>query len=349
MRFRHPLVRSAIYRSASDDDRRAVHRALADATDAELEPDRRAWHRAQATRGPDEDVAAELERSAGRAQARGGLAAAAAFLGRAADLTIDPARRSQRLLAAAHLHLQAGSFEAALRLLAAAQAGPLDELGRARVDLLHAEIAFGQNRGSDAPPLLLRAARTLEPLDPRVSRDTYLDAWSAALFAGELATTGDLHEVSRAARAARPPEHAPRPSDLLLDGFALVFTEGRATGAPMLERAVAAFAASEVSVEELLRWGWLATVAGVYVWDYDCCLTMATRNVQLARDSGALEVMAVAVNIMAQAAAMGGDYVAAARLVAEADAVTEATGTRTGPYGGLVLAAHRGQEARSRG
>ena len=345
VRFRHPLVRSAVYRSASDDDRQAAHGALADATDAELEPDRRAWHRAQATRGPDEDVASELEQSAGRAQARGGLAAAAAFLARAADLTPDPTRRAERLLAAAHLHLQAGSYEAALRLLAAAQAGPLDELGRARVDLLHAEVAFGQNRGSDAPPLLLRAARTLDALDVRLSRETYLDAWSAALFAGELATTGDLEEVSRAAGAARPPAQPPRPCDLLLDGFALVFTEGRVTGAPVLQRAVAAFAGSEVSVEEALRWGWLATVAGVYVWDYECCLALATRNVQLARDSGALEVLAVAVNIMAQAAAMGGDYATAALLVAEADAVTEATGTRTGPYGGLVLAAHRGQEA----
>jgi DNA-binding CsgD family transcriptional regulator/tetratricopeptide (TPR) repeat protein len=344
VRFRHPLVRSAVYRSASDDERRSAHGALADATDAELEPDRRAWHRAQATQGPDEDVAAELERSAGRAQARGGLAAAAAFLARAADLTIDPARRAERMLAAAQVTLQAGAFETALRLLAGAEAGPLDELGRARVDRLHAELAFAQNRGSDAPPLLLRAARTLETLDPRLARDTYLDAWGAALFAGRLASSGGLLEASRAARTAPKPASPPRPSDLLLDGFALVFTDGRPAAAPVLQRAATAFGGTEASVEEVLRWGWLATAAAVFVWDYDTCLAAATREVQVARDAGALEVLAVGVNVMGQAAALGGDFATASLLMAEAIAVTEATGARVAPYGALVLAAFRGRE-----
>jgi DNA-binding CsgD family transcriptional regulator len=345
VRFRHPLVRSAVYRSASDVERQSVHGALADVTDAALEPDRRAWHRAQATRGPDEDVAAELEQSAGRAQARGGLAAAAAFLGRAADLTIDANRRAERMLAAAQVNLQAGSFDAAVGLLAAAQAGPLDELGRARVDLLHAQVAYAQNRGSDAPLLLLRAAKTLAPLDAGISRDTYLDAWSAALFAGRLASAGSLLDVSRAARTAPAPAHPPRPCDLLLDGFALVFTDGRQTAAPVLQRAATAFAGTDVSVEEVLRWGWLATAAAVFLWDFDTCLAVATREVQLARDSGALEVLAVGVNVLCQAVALGGDFAAAALLIAEADAVREATGTRVGPYGALVLAALRGQEA----
>jgi DNA-binding CsgD family transcriptional regulator len=344
VRFRHPLVRSAVYRSASDDERRSAHGALADATDAELEPDRRAWHRAQATQGPDEDVAAELERSAGRAQARGGLAAAAAFLARAADLTIDPARRAERMLAAAQVTLQAGAFETALRLLAGAEAGPLDELGRARVDRLHAELAFAQNRGSDAPPLLLRAARTLETLDLRLARDTYLDAWGAALFAGRLASSGGLLEASRAARTAPKPASPPRPSDLLLDGFALVFTDGRPAAAPVLQRAATAFGGTEASVEEVLRWGWLATAAAVFVWDYDTCLAAATREVQVARDAGALEVLAVGVNVMGQAAALGGDFATASLLMAEAIAVTEATGARVAPYGALVLAAFRGRE-----
>jgi DNA-binding CsgD family transcriptional regulator len=345
VRFRHPLVRSAVYRSATDLERRDAHGALADGTDPALEPDRRAWHRALATDGPDEDVAAELEHSAGRARARGGLAAAAAFLGRAADLTIDPSRRAERMLAAAQLNLQAGSFDAALRALAAAQAEPLDELGQARVDLLHAETAFAQNRGSDAPLMLLRAAKTLEPLDGRLSRETYLDAWAAALFAGRLASAGSLLDVSRAVMTAPAPARPPRPCDLLLDGFALVFTEGRPAAAPLLQRATTAFAGKEVSVEELLRWGWLATAASVFLWDFDTCLAVATRGVQLARDSGALEVLAVSVNVLSQAVALRGDFAGAALLIAEADAVTEATGTRVGPYGALVLAALRGNEA----
>ena len=344
VRFRHPLVRSAVYRSASDSERQSVHDALAEVTDGALEPDRRVWHLAQAAYGPDEDVAAELERSAGRAQARGGLAAAAAFLARAADLTVEPSRRAERMLAATQANLQAGAFDSALGLLAAAEAGPLDELGRARAELLRAEVAFAQNRGNDAPPLLLRAARTLETLDARLSRDTYLDAWSAALFAGQLARAGDLADVSQAVRTA-PEAESPRASDLLLDGFALVFTDGRSAATPVLRRAAHAFAGDEVAVEEVLRWGWLATAAAVFVWDYDTCLAVSTRGVQLARDAGALEVLPVGVNVLAQAAALGGDFGTAALLIAEANAVTEATGTRVAPYGALVLGAFRGEEA----
>jgi DNA-binding CsgD family transcriptional regulator len=318
---------------------------LADATDAALEPDRRAWHRAQATPSPDEDVAAELERSASRAQARGGLAATAAFLGRAAELTNDATRRSRRMLAAAQVNLQAGAFDTALGLIAAAQAAPLDELGRARVELLHAEIAYAQNRGSDAPPLLLRAAGTLETLDPRLSRDTYLDAWSAALFAGQSASAGGLLDVSRAVMTAPGAPHPPSPCDLLLDGLALVFTEGRPAAAPVLKRAATAFAGGEASTEEVLRWGWLATAAAVWGWDFDTCLEIAARAVQLARRSGALEVLPVGVNVLAQACTLGGDFTTAALLISEAEAVTEATGTRVAPYGALVLAGFRGREA----
>jgi len=345
VRFRHPLVRSAVYRSASDQARRRVHGVLADVTDAKLDPDRRAWHRAQATAGPDEEVAGELERSAERAQARGGLSAAAAFLGRAAGLTLDPARRARRTLAAAQVNVQAGAFDTAMGLLAAAEAGPLDELEGARIDLLRAEVAYSQDRGSDAPPLLLRAAKTLETLDPRLARETYLDAWGAALFAGGLATTGSLLDVSRAAMAGPRAPDAPRPSDLLLDGLALLFTEGRTTAAPVLERAAIAFAGSEASTEEVLRWGWLATIGAAVMWDYETCAAVATRAVQLARDSGALAVLAVGVNILGQVVAQGGDFAKAASLVAEADAVNQATGAHVMPYAGLVLAAFRGHEA----
>jgi DNA-binding CsgD family transcriptional regulator len=343
--FRHPLVRSAIYRSASVPDRQAAHLALAEATDREADPDRRAWHLAAAAHGPDEEVALELEHSAGRAQARGGLAAAAAFLQRAVALTSDITRRADRALAAAHASLEAGAFDVALGLLATAEAGSLDELQRARVDLLRAEAAYAQNRGNDAPPLLLRAAKTLEPLDPKLARETYLDAWSAALFAGRLASGGDLRDVSKEARAAPRPAGDPRPSGLLLDGFGLLFTDGRAEAAPILRRATAAFADDGVSLEEMLRWGWLATAAAVTVWDFEACLGIAAREVELARDSGALAVLAVGVNVFTQAVALAGEFGKASLLIAEADAVVEATGTGVLPYGALVLAGLRGREA----
>jgi DNA-binding CsgD family transcriptional regulator len=343
--FRHPLVRSAVYRSAGTPERRAAHLALAEATDRDVDPDRRAWHLAAAAAGPDEAVALELELSADRAQARGGLAAAAAFLHRAVALTGDPARRVDRALAAAQAGLGAGTFDVALGLLATAEIGPLDELQSARLDLLRAEAAYSESRGSAAPALLLRAAKTLEPLDPQLARETYLDAWSSALFAGQLASPASLHEVSREVRAARRLAEPPRPSDLLLEGFSQAFTEGRSGAAPVLEQAATGFAGSEVSVEEVLRWGWLATAAAVMVWDYETCVAVATRGVELAREAGALTVLAVSVNVMAQAVVLGGQFPRAALLVAEADGVTEATGTRVAPYGALVLAGFQGREA----
>jgi DNA-binding CsgD family transcriptional regulator len=342
--FRHPLVRSAVYRSAADDDRRGAHRALAQVTDAAVEPDRRAWHRAHSVKGTDESAAAELERSAGRAQARGGFAAAAAFLGRAADLSADAGRRTERMLAAAQANFHAGDFDAALGLLAAAQAGPLDALGRARIDLLHAAIAYAQNRGSDAPMLLMQAARTLESLDVRLSRDTYLDAWGAALFAGHLAGAGSLPELSEAVVSAPAPSER-KPCDDLLDGLSLSFTAGRAAATPLMRRATAAFAGTEASRDEALRWGWLACVAAGYLWDLDLCLATAARNVELARAAGALEVLEVALNVSAQPVALFGDVERARLLVAEAAAVHEATGTTMAPYGALTLAVCQGDQS----
>ena len=342
--FRHPLVRSGVYRSASPAERRAVHLALAEVTDPNLDPDRRAWHLAAATPGPDEDVAHELEQSAGRAQARGGRAAAAAFLQRAVALTGDPARRADRALAAAEASLEAGAFDAARGLLAAARAGPLDELGRARLDRFEAELAFAEQRGSDAPLLLLQAARKLETLDVRLSRDTYLDAWAAALFAGRMASPGSgLLDVSRAVTSA-PEADPPLPRDLLLDGLALFFTEGRRAATPVLRRAVAAFATTEISDEEMLRGGWLATRAANLLWDYDGCLEIGTRVVELARHSGALAVLAAAGNGCGQTYALGGDFAGAALLAAELDAVKEATGTRIAQFAAIALAGIRGRE-----
>ena len=344
--FRHPLARSAVYRSADPQERRQVHLALAEVTDRAVDPDRRAWHLAAAAAGPDEGVAHELEVSADRARARGGQAAAAAFLQRAVALTGDPARRAGRALAAAQASLGAGAFDLARRLLATAETGSLDELGRARVGLLRAEIVFAHSRGSDAPLLLLQAARTLEPLDVRLSRNTYLDAWGAALFAGHLASPGGgLLEVSRAAAAAPEPAGRMLPRDLLLDGLALIFTQGTDASAATLRRAIAAFTGDDASVEEVLRWGWLAARAAIWLGDYDSGLEIPTRAVQLAREAGALEVLAVVANVCGQAAAWGGDFELADLLAAEVVAVKEATGSRIGPYVAISLAGLRGREA----
>ena len=349
VRFRHPLVRSAVYQAASPGDRQGVHAALAKVTDPDADADRRAWHRALAASGPDEDVAAELESSAGRAQARGGLAAAAAFLQQAVTLTRDPKRRTERALVAADHGLQAGAFDAARGMMAAAEIGPLDQLQQARLDLLRAEASYSESRGSAAPALLLRAAKALDSLDPGLARETYLDAWSSALFAGGLAGPAGLREVSHEARSARMPPGRPRPSDVLLDGFSLAFTEGRSVAAPVLERAATGFVDEGVSIEEVLRWGWLATAAAVMVWDYETCLAVAKRGVELAREAGALAVLAVSTNVMAQATTLGGQFRMATSLVAEADAVTEATGARVAPYGALVLAGFQGRESLATG
>jgi DNA-binding CsgD family transcriptional regulator len=343
--FRHPLVRSAAYRAAPPEDRRAAHRALAGATDPQADPDRRAWHRAQAAAGPDEDIASELERSANRAQARGGCAAAAAFLERSAALTPGPARRAERALAAAQAKYQAGGFDAALGLLAAAEAGPLDESQHARSDLLRGQIAFASSRGSDAPPLLLKAARRFEPFDPRLARETYLEALSAAVFAGSLASGGSMLEAAEAARAAPAPPQPARALDLLLDGLALVITEGYPAGAPVLQRAVSAFRSADVPADEQLRWLWLACHAARLVWDYDSWDELSARLIKIARGAGALLALNIVLSTRVGVHLFAGEFTKAASMVAEVESVTEATGTSIAPYGALALAALRGREA----
>jgi hypothetical protein len=313
--FRHPLVRSAVYRAASVAERRLAHLALAEATDVDNDPDRRAWHLASAAAGPDEQVVIELERSAARAQSRGGLAAAAAFLQRSVVLSADPMRRTERSLAAAEVSLSAGAYESAVTLLSLVESAPLDDLQRGRLELLQGTAAYAQRRGSDAPPLLLKAAKTLEVLDPTLARNTYLDAWSAALFAGKLASTGSLYDVSEQARQTTATVNPPRPCDRLLDGFSLLLTGDRAAATPVLQEAAAGFAGGAASAEEVLRWGWLATVGAVAVWDYESCVAIADRGVQLATDSGALTVLAVALNILSEAVAMGGEFARAEQLI----------------------------------
>jgi DNA-binding CsgD family transcriptional regulator/tetratricopeptide (TPR) repeat protein len=342
--FRHPLVRSAVYRAASPEDRQAAHRALADATDPAVDPDRRAWHLAQATAGLDEDVAAELERSASRAQARGGLAAAAAFLERASVLTPEPSRRAQRALAAARAKHQAGAFDAALRLVAIAESGPLNELQRAQVELLRGQIEFAVNRGRDAPPLLLKAAKRLEPLDIGLARVTYLEALSAAISAGRLGARDGVRKAAEAARRAPRSPEPQRAPDLLLDGLAVLHTEGYAAGTPPLKQVLRAFRGDELSSEDGIRWLWLACRTAMDLWDDESWFVLSVRQVQLARDAGALTVLPLALNLQAGIHLFAGEFAAAQTLSEEAHAVSDAIANPEVPHARLFLAAWRGQE-----
>jgi DNA-binding CsgD family transcriptional regulator len=347
VRFRHPLVRSAIYRAASPAERWATHRALAQVTDPDADPDRRAWHAAQAAAEPDEDVAALLEHSAARAQARGGMAAAAAFLDLATELTPEPARRAGRALSAARVKYAAGIADAALSLLSLAESGPLDELQRAQADLLHAEISFAMDGSGDAAPLLLNAARRLESLDVRSARDTYLEAFAAAQFAGRLAREGGVRGVAVASRAAPAAQATPNAADLLLDGLALRFTDGYTASAPTLKRALAAFCDHDAAADEGLRWIWLPCLSAVDLWDDETGALLAARNVKLARESGALAVLPLALTSRIAFHIFSAELSEAAALLEEFNVVTEATGNRVTPYGALLLAAWKGEADRA--
>ena len=345
-RFRHPLARSAVYRAAQPEARRQAHRTLAAVTDAEEDPDRRAWHLSKATVGSDEEVAAELDRAAGRAQARGGLAAAAAFLARAAALTPDPATRAGRALRAAETYLGAGSLDDALGMLAEADEGPLSDLERGKADLLRARIAFASSRSSDAPPLLLDAARRLEGIDVALARDTYSEALAAAMFAGRLALPGaGVLDVASAARAAPRPVGPPRPADLLLDGLTALFTEGFAPAVPILRRAHRAFDADQRSPAEQLRWLWLASASAMHIWDDDYALALADRHVQLAREAGALGELPLALTQRVFVHVFAGELGAAEALLGEIHAAMESIGAALVPYAGVALAGVRGRES----
>jgi DNA-binding CsgD family transcriptional regulator len=345
VRFRHPLARSAVYGAAATNQRRRAHEALAGATDARTDPDRRAWHLAEATAGLDEDVAAELERAAGRAQERGGLAAAAAFLERAAVLTPEPRRRARRSLAAAQTEYEAGALNDALTLLRTAETGAADGVQRARVKLLRAQVAFASRRGSDAPPLLLTAARELERIDPTLARATYLEALSAAMFAGRLARGAGVVEVSEAALAGPPPPQQPAPSDLLLQGLAVRFTGGYAAGVPILKRALRAFGRETALPPEEARWLWFASWIALHLWDDQAWTVLSTRHLDLVRETGALAALPFVLTNRSSVCAFFGELGEAAACEEELRAATEATGIATVPYGALSLAALRGHEA----
>jgi DNA-binding CsgD family transcriptional regulator len=341
--FRHPLVRSAVYGAAAPRERRAVHLALARSTDQLADPDRRAWHLAAAAEGPDEEVAAELERSAGRAQARGGLAAAAAFLRRAVALSRDPARRADRALAAADADVRAGTFDLARQLLATAEAGPLDQLQGARIDLLRGRIAAFSS-GADAPSLLLQAARRLERLDAKLARETYLDAWFAALRAGHLATEVSVVDISRAAKSVPRPKGTPSTADLLLESLSTVVADGRSAAAPLLTKAAHTFAGQQHSAEASLRWGWLTVMPSWLIWDWDSAQVIAVRALQALRDLGALGWLPATLSAFSMVAARCGDLNSTADAIAEAEEAAEATGIVLGPYAAATLAAYRGEE-----
>jgi DNA-binding CsgD family transcriptional regulator len=343
VRFRHPLVRSAAYRSAPADDLREIHAALAEVTDPASDPDRLAWHRAAATAALDEGVATELERSAGRAQARGGLSAAAAFLERAMLLTPDPGRRADRAIAAAEAKHQAGAPDVAAELLVMAEAGPLEELARARISLLRGQMAFSAGNSSDTPRLLIDAARRFEALDARMARETYLEALSAALLGHRTSQIGTL-EIARAARGATaaPPSDSRAP-DLLLEGMATLITDGYETGVPAVQRALSVFRDGDLPIGEQLRWLFVATRCAIDIWDDESWRDLAIRQVELARAVGALSLLPFAITQRFGMHVHAGEFATVAQLVDEFSVLKEATATGLPDFGTMILAAWQGR------
>ncbi len=342
--FRHPLVRSAIYRAATDAEQRAAHLALAQATDANVDPDRHAWHLAAATTEPSEAVAAALSDSAARARARGGLAAAAAFLQRAAELTPAGPARSERTLAAAEMKHASGALEDALAALALVERDPIDELQRARASHLRARIAFASRRGSDAPPLLLASARALEAVDPERARTTYLEAFAAAMFAGRLAPPGTLADVAETVRSSPLPLDPAGPEDGLLHGLMTLCTSGLEAAAPILREALGVLHGTAPMSGHGTSWSWLPARLAGDLWDERAWAELSARELQSVRDVGALATLPVALSIRAFILAYRGELTAVESLADEMALAVEVTGLQIAPYPALVLAAVRGRE-----
>ncbi|HET7739771.1 MAG TPA: AAA family ATPase [Mycobacterium sp.] len=357
MRFHHPLVRSAAYRAADVADRRAIHHALAQATDPELDPDRRAWHSANAAAGPDDAVAADLEISAGRAQVRGGVAAAAAFLERAAVLTADPVLRGSRAIAAAQAKRDAAASEAAYELLAMAELGPLTDHQRGQVARLRAQINFERSRGSgdtgprlsDAVSQLVAAARKLETLDGDLARETYVEALAAAMYSARCGHPAALAEVAEAALAAvQRVAQLQRPIDFLLSGMASRITGGASAGADHLRTALELWCThAEQNDGQALGWITLAfpitqETAADELWDDEITHRLATAMVGYAREAGALAVLPPALTYRAGVHVLAGEFATAATLLEEADSISLATGNSPVRYHSLMIAAWRG-------
>jgi DNA-binding CsgD family transcriptional regulator len=298
-------------------------------------------------------VAAELERSAGRAHARGGLAAVAAFLERAAALTPESKHRARRLLAAADAKRNAGDLEAALGLLAGIEASLLDELERARVDLLRAQIASEQRRGDDAGHLFMSAASRLELLDPALARETYLEALGGAM-ASDVEVAGGAPAVAAAARAAPAPIGPPRTLDVVLDAFAIRLTDGYAAAAPTLARALELLLATDIAKEDISRWlsvssGRDSNIVAHEMWDDEAVHLLAARRVQVARDTGALGHLPFALTFLARSHILAGELAAATLALDEARLIAEATGNQAVVNGPMILAAWRGDEPQASG
>jgi len=349
VRFRHPLVRSAVYQAAAPEDRRAAHGALAAVTDPEVDPDRRAWHHAHAAAGPDEAVATELINSADRARHRGGVAASAAFWEQTVALTPDPGERARRALVAAEAKYAAGDFEAAQALLVTAEIGPLDELGYALVQRMRAQVVFALRRGSDAPPLLLRAAQRLEGLDADLARQTYLEALVATIYAGRLAHEEDITEVARAARSApsgrsavsgrsrsEPPPH----SQLLVHGLAVRLTDGYVAAAPWLKEALRSYRAAQPQDLDWLSVS--ANLVAMDLWDDEAWYELATGQVRLARANGTLSWLPFALDYLAEIQIQAGELSQAEALLAEGESIDPGIRAATLPYVSLMLASWRG-------
>ncbi|MDQ3893410.1 MAG: LuxR C-terminal-related transcriptional regulator, partial [Actinomycetota bacterium] len=345
--FAHPLVRSAAYHTASAEDCRSAHRALAEATNPETDPDRRAWHRGRATTTPDEEVAADLERSASRAESRGGVAAASAFLTRATELTPDPAHRVRRALDAAYVNVTAGAFDTARSLLTVVSSGPLDERQRARVDLLRAQLELASSRGNAATPLLLAAAGRLESLDPQIARQTYLDAFGAAHFGARLNERVGVSQVALAAANGPRPSVEPTAADLLLDAY-VALADDYAAAVPVCRNALQRLSTAELPPEERLRWAWYGIVIALELWDDESAYVLSRQYLELARRAGALSELGRALTSCSTIVVFSGEFESAATLVTELAAVQEATGMRTAPYPALQLLAWRGQGRQAR-
>ncbi|MFI2102663.1 AAA family ATPase [Isoptericola sp. NPDC019693] len=350
VRFRHPLARSAVYRAASTAERQAAHRALAAATDPVHEPDRRAWHAAQACDGPDEEVAEGLELAADRARQRGGMAAEAVLLERAAALTPDARRRGRRALAAAEAHFSAAALDRATEMATLADLCPLDPTDRARVNRLRARVLFARSRSDEAAPLLLEAAAGLASAGSPLARETYLEAISAAVFSGRVHGPAGVAAAARSARGLEARLPGASPSDALLDAIATLLDEGTERGVGAIRAAFAPFA-QEVLDDHgaAARWLLLAPVAMEaffhHAWDFAAWDLISARAVRLARDAGALGVLPPSLVYTAGVDVFHGDFAGAARKIDEADTIAAATGNAPFAYASLVLTAWRGEEA----
>lgn len=349
VRFRHPLVRSAVYRAAAPSDVRRAHRALAAATDPRSDPDRHAWHRAQAAQDADEEAAADLERSAGRARSRGGVAAAAAFLEQATHLTPEPADRARRALDAAQATHDAGAFDRAVSLLDIAAAGPLDRRQGARLELLRAQIAFNRTRDATVPGMLLDAARMLTPLDAALARVTYLRAIDAAIITGGLGDGRGVRDVAAVATAAPAPPGPVGASDRLLDALVALYTQGYAAGCSDVREALEALCVDDSSAPgadgDTRRWLWLASRTALTLYDDELLYALAQRNVRMAREAGDLAALPAALVIMTAVVVLVGELDRASDLIAEEAAITQSVGGVSMRFGRLVEAAWRGHRS----